>query len=86
MKTEEQVFCDKPCGGALMRDHDISAMEEAMGHRKYTCDKCGNSWKFGIQRDDDLREKIFKAARSLPAGKATQVLYGAMQESKRRRI
>lgn len=52
MKKETDTICmkksdDSECRGALMRDHRMSKMEESMGHRKYTCDKCGVSYKFG---------------------------------------
>jgi hypothetical protein len=35
------------CGGALMRDERISKLEVSLEHRKYTCDKCEASYKFG---------------------------------------
>lgn len=54
MKNETDVFCKKrrngsQCRGALMRDQHISRLEQSLGHRKYTCDKCGTSFKFGTE-------------------------------------
>jgi len=43
--TEEGTF-HKGCNGTVVRDHRLSRIEEYHGHRKYTCNKCGVSFKY----------------------------------------
>ena len=50
MKNEEQTICrenGKRCGNIFRLD--VSRMEEHLGHRKYQCDKCKKTWKFGVK-------------------------------------
>jgi hypothetical protein len=47
--TSESARCQnrvngKPCGGTCFKV-DVSRLEEGMGHEKFRCDKCGQSWK-----------------------------------------
>lgn len=51
MNKETQTKCTQkiqgiPCKGTICRDHRISKLEDYHNHRKYTCNKCGTSWKF----------------------------------------
>lgn len=55
MLSEEQTMCRLKKNGVecrgVLSNVSLSRLEESLGHRKYKCDKCGVSYKFGIEEE-----------------------------------
>ena len=55
MKKETDTRCIN-CKGTVVRDDRISRIEKSLGHRKYTCVDCLQSWKWSKDYENYITE------------------------------